>query len=131
MATAASRLGDMLVKANLITEDQLRKALQQQETQGPDRGRIGCDAENLRAGPGPPGQRRQQRLKRQRNSKEPEAGHAPHAVLVERQAVQQSASQKEHGLQPEERRDIERRPVDRRVALPHEAPADPDPKDCQ
>lgn len=44
MATAASRLGDMLVKANLITEEQLKKALQQQEGQG---GRLGSNLVKL------------------------------------------------------------------------------------
>src|SRR3990172_37890 len=38
MAVGAARLGDMLVKATLITKDQLQKALQQQESAG---GRIG------------------------------------------------------------------------------------------
>jgi len=44
MATAASRLGDMLVKASLITEEQLKKALQQQEGQG---GRLGSNLVKL------------------------------------------------------------------------------------
>ncbi|MGH7380222.1 MAG: type II secretion system protein GspE, partial [Candidatus Methylomirabilales bacterium] len=44
MATAASRLGDMLVKANLITEEQLKKALHQQESQG---GRLGSNLVKL------------------------------------------------------------------------------------
>ncbi|MGH7409406.1 MAG: type IV-A pilus assembly ATPase PilB [Candidatus Methylomirabilales bacterium] len=44
MATAASRLGDMLVKANLVTDEQLKKALQQQETQG---GRLGTNLVKL------------------------------------------------------------------------------------
>ncbi len=38
MATGTSRLGEMLVKANLLTEEQLKKALQQQDGQG---GRLG------------------------------------------------------------------------------------------
>ncbi|MBI4391367.1 MAG: type IV-A pilus assembly ATPase PilB [candidate division NC10 bacterium] len=41
---AASRLGDMLVKANLISEDQLKKALAQQESQG---GRLGSNLVKL------------------------------------------------------------------------------------
>ncbi|MCI0371858.1 MAG: type IV-A pilus assembly ATPase PilB [candidate division NC10 bacterium] len=44
MATAASRLGDMLVKANLVTDEQLKKALQQQESQG---GRLGTNLVKL------------------------------------------------------------------------------------
>lgn len=44
MATAASRLGDMLVKANLISEEQLKKALAQQESQG---GRLGSNLVKL------------------------------------------------------------------------------------
>lgn len=44
MATAASRLGDMLVKANLISEEQLKKALAQQESQG---GRLGTNLVKL------------------------------------------------------------------------------------
>jgi type IV pilus assembly protein PilB len=38
MATGTSRLGEMLVKANLLTEEQLKKALHQQDGQG---GRLG------------------------------------------------------------------------------------------
>jgi type IV pilus assembly protein PilB len=44
MAVGAARLGDMLVKATLITKDQLQKALQQQETSG---GRIGSNLVKL------------------------------------------------------------------------------------
>ncbi len=44
MAGGAVRLGDMLVKATLITKDQLTKALQQQETSG---GRIGTNLVKL------------------------------------------------------------------------------------
>jgi type IV pilus assembly protein PilB len=44
MATGGVRLGDMLVKATLITKDQLQKALQQQETGG---GRIGTNLVKL------------------------------------------------------------------------------------
>ena len=44
MAVGAARLGDMLVKATLITKDQLGKALQQQETSG---GRIGTNLVKL------------------------------------------------------------------------------------
>jgi type IV pilus assembly protein PilB len=44
MATGASRLGDMLVKANLISEEQLKKALAQQESQG---GRLGTNLVKL------------------------------------------------------------------------------------
>ncbi len=44
MAIGAARLGDMLVKATLITKDQLAKALQQQETSG---GRIGTNLVRL------------------------------------------------------------------------------------
>ncbi|MBI2080228.1 MAG: type IV-A pilus assembly ATPase PilB, partial [candidate division NC10 bacterium] len=44
MATGASRLGDMLVKANLISEEQLKKALAQQESQG---GRLGSNLVKL------------------------------------------------------------------------------------
>ncbi len=44
MAVGAARLGDMLVKATLITKEQLAKALQQQETSG---GRIGTNLVKL------------------------------------------------------------------------------------
>ena len=44
MAVGAARLGDMLVKATLITKDQLQKALQQQESAG---GRIGSNLVKL------------------------------------------------------------------------------------
>jgi type IV pilus assembly protein PilB len=44
MAIGAARLGDMLVKATLITKEQLAKALQQQETGG---GRIGTNLVRL------------------------------------------------------------------------------------
>jgi type IV pilus assembly protein PilB len=44
MAVGAARLGDMLVKATLISKDQLQKALQQQETSG---GRIGSNLVKL------------------------------------------------------------------------------------
>jgi type IV pilus assembly protein PilB len=44
MAAGAARLGDMLVKATLITKDQLQKALQQQESSG---GRIGSNLVRL------------------------------------------------------------------------------------
>ncbi len=44
MAVGAARLGDMLVKATLITKDQLQKALQQQESSG---GRIGSNLVKL------------------------------------------------------------------------------------
>ena len=44
MAVGAARLGDMLVKATLITKEQLTKALQQQETSG---GRIGTNLVKL------------------------------------------------------------------------------------
>ncbi|MFQ5881414.1 MAG: type IV-A pilus assembly ATPase PilB [Candidatus Methylomirabilales bacterium] len=44
MAVGPSRLGDMLVKAKLITEEQLRKALAQQETSG---GRLGSNLVKL------------------------------------------------------------------------------------
>jgi type IV pilus assembly protein PilB len=44
MAVGAARLGDMLVKATLITKDQLQKALQQQESSG---GRIGSNLVRL------------------------------------------------------------------------------------
>lgn len=44
MAVGGVRLGDMLVKATLITKEQLQKALQQQETNG---GRIGTNLVKL------------------------------------------------------------------------------------
>ncbi|HWU38381.1 MAG TPA: type IV-A pilus assembly ATPase PilB, partial [Candidatus Acidoferrum sp.] len=44
MAVGGVRLGDMLVKATLITKEQLQKALQQQETSG---GRIGTNLVKL------------------------------------------------------------------------------------
>ena len=44
MAVSTQRLGEMLVKANLITEEQLRKALAQQETSG---GRLGANLVKL------------------------------------------------------------------------------------
>jgi type IV pilus assembly protein PilB len=44
MAVGAARLGDMLVKATLISKEQLAKALQQQETSG---GRIGTNLVKL------------------------------------------------------------------------------------
>ena len=44
MATGSTRLGEALVKHNLITKDQLAKALQQQETSG---GRIGANLVKL------------------------------------------------------------------------------------
>jgi type IV pilus assembly protein PilB len=44
MAVGTARLGDMLVKATLITKEQLQKALQQQETSG---GRIGSNLVKL------------------------------------------------------------------------------------
>ncbi|MBI2162899.1 MAG: Flp pilus assembly complex ATPase component TadA, partial [candidate division NC10 bacterium] len=44
MAVGAARLGDMLVKATLISKEQLTKALQQQETSG---GRIGTNLVKL------------------------------------------------------------------------------------
>ncbi len=44
MAVGAARLGDMLVKATLITKDQLQKALQTQESAG---GRIGSNLVKL------------------------------------------------------------------------------------
>src|SRR4030067_2703992 len=44
MAVGAARLGDMLVKATLITKDQLQNAPQQQETSG---GRIGSNLVKL------------------------------------------------------------------------------------
>jgi type IV pilus assembly protein PilB len=44
MADASTRLGELLVKHNLITRDQLTKALQQQETSG---GRIGANLVKL------------------------------------------------------------------------------------
>jgi len=44
MAVGAARLGEMLVKATLITKEQLQKALQQQETSG---GRIGSNLVRL------------------------------------------------------------------------------------
>ena len=44
MAVGGVRLGDMLVKATLITREQLQKALQQQETSG---GRIGTNLVKL------------------------------------------------------------------------------------
>ncbi len=44
MAVGSARLGDMLVKASLISKDQLAKALQQQETSG---GRIGSNLVKL------------------------------------------------------------------------------------
>jgi type IV pilus assembly protein PilB len=44
MAVTTNRLGDMLVRANLITEEQLKKALDQQKTQG---GRLGFNLVKL------------------------------------------------------------------------------------
>ncbi len=44
MAVGSSRLGEMLVKAKLITEEQLKKALGQQETSG---GRLGTNLVKL------------------------------------------------------------------------------------
>jgi len=45
MAAGAVRLGDMLVKATLITREQLNQALQQQQTAG---GRIGTKSRQAR-----------------------------------------------------------------------------------
>jgi len=44
MSVSTARLGDLLVKANLITEEQLRKALQQQDSSG---GRLGSNLVKL------------------------------------------------------------------------------------